>query len=243
MFAKHVPPSANRPRVLVLEGGPEVDLPEAAVALRIGQADGPCDAVAGYAAPDPALDNLESFYGLLRPGGRLILAAQADPKALLEALVQGGFRHCLVEPQPDGWVLYRGERPDLAGPALLAEDAAGAEARAPFFYVPVEQTPNKPAWQRKPGEAVTWRAPTLRGPDGLDHPLAFTSLARAVAFMQRAVLAGAFKGINKVAKVRRETAAAWPAACLLNPTFHDARHAEPGQPWLLDPAAAAAGDE
>jgi hypothetical protein len=244
VFAKHVPPSADRPRVLILQAGPAADLPEAAVVVKPGGADGLFDAIAGYAAPDPALDNLEAFYRQLRPGGRLILAARAEPKALLEALVQAGFQHCLVEPHPDGWVLYRGARPGPADLQYLSTRPAGAGLEGPFCYIPVEQTPNKPAWRLAPSEVVIWRAPTVRDPAGGDDCLlVFTSLVRAVAFMQRAVLAGSITGINKVGKFRREQVSGWQRPYLVNPTFHDVRQRARGQAVSLEPAAAQAGDE
>lgn len=47
--------------------------------------------------------------------------------------------------------------------------------------------------------------------------LAFTSLPKAVAFMQPAVLAGRIKDVNKVGKFSRETALGWTVPVILNP--------------------------
>jgi hypothetical protein len=249
MFAKHLPPSEDRPRVLALDIQAAADLPTE-IDLNTPPTSGVFDAVVGYAAPDPALDNLEVFYNQLRPGGRLILAARAEPKTLLEALRQGGYIHCLVEPQPEGWTLYRGERPREGQP--LAEDAGADNAdaetaralEAPFFYIPVTQSPNKPAWRLSPGETIRWQAPTVGNPaSGEASLLVFSSLLRAVAFMQRAVLAGTIKDINKVGKFANALVKSWGRPFLLNPTFHLVRTQTRGPAVEVDPQVAVAGDE
>lgn len=214
--------------------------PEAAAAA------GPFDAIIGYVEPDLTLDSLETFFHWLRPGGRLILAAQADPRTLLEALVQAGYSHCLVEPQSEAWTLYRGERPGMPGLAALAAlpSGNGSGLHTPFCYIPVEQTPNRPAWRLAPGEKIEWRAPTvLDSGSGQARLLVFSSLVRAVAFMQKAVLADTIRGINKVGKYRSAQVAGWQRPFLVNPTFHDVRNRARGPAVVLEPGAAQAPDE
>ena len=111
MFAKHLPPSAGLPRVLVLAPAAAAELAGLIqMVLAAPGADewpaGPFDAIAGPAAPE----QLAALGQRLRRGGRLILTHAAAPEALLEALTAAGLIHCLVEAQ--GPVcLYRGERP------------------------------------------------------------------------------------------------------------------------------------
>jgi len=244
MFARHLPPSADTPRVLALDERAAAELPTE-IDLATPLQSGVFDAVVGYAAPDPTLDNLEACYQQLRPGGRLILAAQAEPKSLFEALRQGGFIHCLVEPQPDGWVLYRGERPPEGATLIeLSEGETERALEAPFFFIPVTQTPNKPVWRLAPNETIQWQAPTRIDPtSGQPNLLVFSSLLRAVAFMQRAVLANTVHGINKVGKFPNALVKSWGQTFLLNPTFHWVRNLMPGPFVEVDPQVAITGDE
>lgn len=244
MFNSHLPPSADRPRVWTLDERAAADLP-AEVELYQQPSPTPFDSVVGYASPDPTLSNLETYYNALRPGGRLILAAQAEPKQLLEALRQGGYIHCLVETEADGWTLYRGERPpDGQTLTTLADADNDRAAEAPFFYIPVTQTPNKPAWRLSPGETIQWKAPTVLDPNThAPSLLAFSSLVRAVAFMQRAVLANTITGINKVGKFPRGLVKGWGRAFVLNPTFHFVRNSTLGAWVEVDPQIAITGEE
>ena len=99
MFAKHLPPSAGLPRVLVLApaaAGELAGLIQMVVATP-GADDwpaGPFDAIAGPGAPE----QLAALGRRLRPGGRLILTHPAAPEALLAALTAAELIHCLVEP-------------------------------------------------------------------------------------------------------------------------------------------------
>jgi hypothetical protein len=240
IFAKHLPPSAGRPRVLALDGAAAAELPPEVTLVPAAEAAGALDAIVGYTPPDA----LERWLAALRPGGRLILACPEPPDALLAALTAAGFVHCLVEPVGE-ISLYRGERPPLAASLDRIPAAARAPAeRLPFVFLLVRQTPNKPAWRLAPGETVRWQAASALDPArGAPALLAFSSLVQAVAFMQPAVLAGFVNGVNKVAKFPAEAALDWPVPFLLNPVFDDWRDAARG-PWLeVDPAAAITGDE
>jgi len=53
--------------------------------------------------------------------------------------------------------------------------------------------------------------------DGVDAALAFSSLPRAVAFLQPLVKSGAIRDAHKIAKFRRETAALWTFRVWANP--------------------------
>lgn len=55
--------------------------------------------------------------------------------------------------------------------------------------------------------------------------MAFTSLVKAVAFMQPAVLAGLIHDVNQMGKFRRETVEAWGRPVLVNPALDDLRGA------------------
>ncbi len=250
MFAKHLPPSAGLPRVLALDAATAAELEGAGLAeITLAEAParlpgGPFDAIAGRASPEQVPDLLRR----LRPGGRLILAAEsAAPEALLRALTAAGCIHCLVEPAAGPLILYRGERPPgrRSPERLQALAAAPGPASEPrFVYLLIRQQPNKPAWKLTPGQGLSWQAVTVLEPaTGQPQLLAFTSLVRAVAFMQRAVLAGAFGGVNKVGKFAGTAAAQWRVPLLVNPDFDRVRGAPAGPPLSVDPQAAITGEE
>ena len=120
-------------------------------------------------------------------------------------------------------------------------------ASSPFIFLLITQTPNKPAWRPPvvtPEEKIEWRAATVIDP-ATDRPafLAFSSLVKAVAFMQSAILANWIGGVNKVGKFRAEVARAWALPLLLNPNFDDLRFAALGPTREVDPRAALTGDE
>ena len=83
-------------------------------------------------------------------------------------------------------------------------------------------------------------------PNGRPAAPVFTSLIRAVAFMQAAVLAGALLGVNKVGKFPAAAACRWPFLLVVDPLFE---HWQAGLPagggWRWEPAdpAVAVHDE
>lgn len=241
MFAKHLPPSAGRPRVLALDDNAARALPDD-VELVLARTDpvGELDAIVGYAAPD----HLTALFQRLRPGGRLILAHPTPPKLLLAALTAAGFIHCLVE--ADGEVtLYRGERPPVGASVERLQALNTPTSQFPhFIFLLITQTPNKPAWKFVPGEELKWGAATVVDPL-TDQPtlLAFGSLVKAVAFMQVAILNSWRMGVNKVGKFRVEVArtSAWPL--MLNPEFESVRMLKLGPLFEVDPQAAVTGEE
>ena len=261
VFARHLPPSAGLPRVLALEPQTAAELGDLAeVTLASADAQPAAvryDAIAGRAAPD----GLAKLAQQLRPGGRLILAHAGQAEALLGALLEAGLIHCLVEPAGET-TLYRGERPPEGSPLERVQAAAGPADEAgpasrgalaltgadglktPYVFLLVAQSPNKPAWKLAPDEPVTWRAVTLLPPSGGGTVLlAFSSLLKAVAFMQKAVLAGAMAGVNKIGKFPAQAARGWPLPLALNPSFEAVSGLEPGPAIELDPRAAVTGEE
>jgi hypothetical protein len=205
------------------------------------------DAVVGDAAPD----QIPLLGRLLRPGGRLILATHADPQTLLDALTNAGFIHCLVEPLGD-LTLYRGERPPQGNSLQRLEVlSASTESKLPsYVYRPpsvfllITQTPNKPAWKLSPDEKLEWRAVTLLDPaTGLPALIAFSSLVKAVAFMQAAILARTITNVNKVAKFKAEVAQSWELPMIFNPAFDDVCSVPLGPAYRVDPQTAITGEE
>lgn len=250
MFAKHLPPSAGVPRVLQVGTAAPLDLPpEVARQMRATPAfDAEFDAVVGD-APDSALPDLGAA---LRPGGRVILAQPlatdptAQSAALLATLTAAGLVHCLVEPQPNGWVLYRGERPPVGSSFTRTQTLAQTTnpPAAPFVFLLVTQTPNKPAWRLTPEDRVAWQAVTaLETNTGQRMLLGFSSLVKAVAFMQAAILAKAVSGINKVGKFPAAQAATWSLPVWHNPDFALFSGVTFGPPLAVDPQTAITGDE
>lgn len=247
MFAKHLPPSANQPRVLALEADSAANLPPEIelTVLPDVPAMAEFDAIVGTTSEPP----LPDFYKLLRPGGRLILAAQGgSADSLLKNLTAAGFIHCLVETE-NGVTLYRGERPPLGNTTTRLASLTIASSQPQiqnlkFIYLLVAQTPNKPAWKLLPDETIQWQAATVL--DAQTHStvlLAFSSLVRAVNFMQPAVLAGKFKGINKVGKFASEIAQQWELPLLLNSSFEELHTTMPGEFFDVDPQVAITGEE
>lgn len=241
MFAKHLPPSAGRPRVLALDHNAASALPDE-VELTRGDSVGPFDAIVGYARPD----NLAAHFQRLRPGGRLILAHTAPTEELLRSLTAAGFIHCLVE--ADGAVtLYRGERPPMGSSVERVQTLNAQNSHRPlpsFVFLLIAQTPNKPAWKLLPDEKIEWRAATVLNPATHEPALlAFSSLVRAVAFMQAAILNSWLTGINKVGKFRMEVALTqnWPV--LLNQEFDTMRALKIGPAYDVDSHLAVTGEE
>jgi hypothetical protein len=263
VFTPHLPPSAALPVVLALDSQAEAALAQhveggfdpaagqfhdgGRVVLAAGDAR-KVDAILGYHWPE----DLAALRDRLRPGGRLILILLGTPSdpddgaQRLEILRAQGYIHCLIEALPDGGWLCRGERPPQQGGGLrLSSLAAGAEGSAARSLVLlIRQSPNKPTWRLEPGERRLWEAARLIDPaSGQPALLAFTSLVKAVAFMQPAVLAGMLIGINKTGRYTAEQVAAWNLPVIVNPAFEDWRNASTGEPVIVDPGQAQASEE
>lgn len=268
-MAKHLPPSAAQLRLLDVGGLAGAILTERRADLEViavpndpdawTVAPESADAVVAYdRALDPPL--LRAALGALRPGGRLIVmdSRGAVDEAHVTTLETAGYGRILVEvgaecPLPTG-VLMRGEKPHTTADTLARiasvagsddDDETGEVVsqaewrgfRGKYLHVPVIQTPNKPVWAMGPGESYAWDALTLDG-----ALLAFSSLPKAVAFMQPSVLAGRALGVNKVAKFSKTAAARWALPVWLNPP-PDALEGRDLGSAPLDPADAEASDE
>ncbi|MCA9907939.1 MAG: hypothetical protein KC519_04760, partial [Anaerolineae bacterium] len=110
-----------------------------------------------------------------------------------------------------------------------------------YLYLLIRQTPNKPVWALREGETLAWQAVALTV-DDQTALLAFSSLAKAVAFMQPAVLADHIRDINKVGKFSVQTAHTWALPLLLNPD-PALLAAYPQTLLTFDPATAEQPDE
>jgi hypothetical protein len=229
-MAKHLPPSGATLRLLDVGGRTGVILAEYRGDLDItagipnsGFSPESMDSIAAFDHPFDR-DFFKHALATLRPGGRFIGVDPAGSvdQAWVIRLEQAGFTRILVESALEsGGVLIRGEKPpteqhtvDRIRQVADRDDAAAFPGR--YIHLLIRQTPNKPVWALKEGEKVEWQAVTLTGEDGPVF-VAFTSLPKAVAFMQPAIMKGLIKDINKVAKFSRETAQDW--LLLVNPAI------------------------
>ncbi|MBZ0297230.1 MAG: hypothetical protein K8L99_32020 [Anaerolineae bacterium] len=265
-LVKHLPPSGASLRLLdiddmtgVLLAKQRADLLIQPVARDVRwnlDADS-VDAITAYGA-SPDADFLAQALNVLRPGGRLIMVdPMGEPDAsLVELLEDAGFTRILVEPAyENSGVLIRGEKPHTEQHTVdrikqvAAQDQVHqgddtdplANYRGRYVHLLVRQMPNKPVWALKPDERIAWEAVALER----DHEpvlLAFSSLPKAVAFMQPAVVAGWIKDVNKVPKFSKETAQCWPQRVCLNVTV-DALRDETFVTVSVDPTTAEAPDE
>ena len=233
VMLKHLPPSGMKLRLLDVAGRCGEIFAQHRQDLEITTTDGAVanqqlaplsfDAVVAVNV-DLADDFLIIALGALRPGGRMIVA-QADSQASQEQvdLLEGaGYTRILVERLESG-VLVRGEKPHTEARTVdrikqVADRDAGGSLenyRGRYVHLLIQQTPNKPIWALQPGDDIEWRAVTVSEGDSR-HLLAFSSLPKAIAFMQPAVMQGVIDGVNKVGKFSRETAQTWPLPVMFN---------------------------
>ena len=181
-------------------------------------------------------------------------------------LTESGLARVLTERAVDGYgIVSRGEKPytqlstveriaqtaarDDIGSELQIADAADltTASRGKFVFLLVRQTPDKPVWAIQPDEILHWQAAMVNSQEGQPYLLAFTSLSKAVEFMQAAVMANYLHGINKVAKFDKAVALAWSADILLNPPFEalstSDRFAAKGVMLDVVPSSAVTGEE
>jgi hypothetical protein len=180
----------------------------------------------------------EEAAALLRPHGRAIFIVPASLRWTLqrsaEVLTAAGLVRILIEVVSDGEFLFaRGERPaEQASPADPAGSNAQAEASQfdvlepdeaarlyRHLYLLVRQQPPSRGWDDLPPDA-TWHALTLHDQASRRAVLlAFTSLAKAVAFMQPAVVAGVIRAVNKLPRFESKQLLVWKQPVSVNPTF------------------------
>ncbi|MCY4146288.1 MAG: hypothetical protein OXE95_00825 [Chloroflexi bacterium] len=255
-MAKQLPPSSASLRLLDLDGGSAAILSEARADLqplpRTACQPNSLDAIVAYDLPLTS-ELLDEARGLLREGGRFIAVQprRRVSQQLGEFLSDCGFVRILVEPALDGLgVLMRGEKPHRTREAQKRiQTVARTEAdsldmqrfRGRYLHLLIQQQPNRPAWARTAEDTISWRAAAIAA---LPQPilLAFSSLPKAVGFMQPAVLAGIVRDVNKVGKFSRETAQTWVFGLRINPTL-ESLHGERLVYIDIDPASAEAPDE
>ena len=255
LMLKQLPPSASELTLLDVGGHCSVlftaqrrDLNSRSVQTLPTEASD-ADAIVALDQPLSA-DFLADACASLRPGGRLIIGWRRGlPSAQQQLTLEvAGFVRILIESQGES-LLLRGERPHVAESTLerirqvadgdIVTDMASWPGR--YVHLLLRQTPERPPWALRKGETLSWQALTV-GAGAEQKLLAFSSLPRAVAFLQPAVLQGSVRDINKVGKFSRETARSWPLRLLLNPAPDVLAPGVTGT-VDVDPATAAASDE
>jgi SAM-dependent methyltransferase len=262
-IAKQLPPSAERLRFLYAAGGsgetlaglvgmrPDLEPTTIEVAgtntYVLPFPENSFDAVFLDASPDAILVEL---LRVLRPGGRLILI-QMDESSIEKAARQleaAGYARILSEATEGGQgVLARGEKPYPEGTSTLERISSVSNddlllAPGRYIHLLIEQEPNKPVWRMEPSDVITWTAVGIMSA-GLPTALGFTSLPKAVSFMQNGVLMGMVPRVTKIPKFRKEVAAEWEFPVLLNPALEDFVGQELGLFLSIDPDSAEAPDE
>lgn len=255
-MAKQLPPSPAALRLLDLDGGSAAILSAARADInalpRQACQQNSLDAIVACDVPLTS-ELLDDALRLLRGGGRFI-AVQTRGRVSQqhgELLGERGFVRILIEPALDDLgVLIRGEKAHSAVDtqtriqSVARQDADSldmARFRGRYLHLLIQQQPNRPAWARNVDDPISWSATAIAAPS---QPilLAFSSLPKAVGFMQPAVLAGLVRDVNKVGKFSRETAQTWPFGLRINPTLESLR----GEELVyidINPATAEAPDE
>lgn len=238
VMAKHLPPSSSTLRLVDINGqaGDILSERRADLALQIVASDqidtwilaeNSVDAVVAYNIPlERTL--LDAVLGMMRAGGRLIavLSSAQVSEEYVQLLEKQGYVRILVEPAVDDLgVLIRGEKAHITDDTLSRiQQVAVADAdmldlttfKGRYVHFLIQQTPNKPVWKLEPDERIIWQAVAIQR-NGELILLGFSSLPKAVGFMQPAVIDGLIKDINKVGKFSKETASNWTV--MLNPTI------------------------
>lgn len=262
-MAKHLPPSSSKLRLVDIDGqcghvlaarrgDLDIQLLAADDLHLSGRPPNSADVVVAY---DIELKTglLERVLDMLRPGGRFVavLPAGRMTKSCAELLEKHDYVRILVEAAVDGLgLLIRGEK------AHHSEDTwqriqvvAGAEGdlldlrtfKGRYVHLLIRQKPSKPMWKLAAEEKICWRALALQRGSG-KALLGFSSLPKAVGFMQPAVVAGWIQGINKVGKFDSARAVAWAWDVILNPR-PDSIRGEQLAFVKIDPSTAEAPDE
>ena len=197
---------------------------------------------------------------ILRPNGRAIFlvpnTTDVAPEAVVQTLTAAGLVRILMEAVlDDAYLLARGERPTehahptarIAAIAQLAPNASevveATEIAQQYrsLHLLVRQNPPMRGWTAE--SDFTWQAITVRDTQA-DRVvlLAFTSLVKAVAFMQPAVIAGVMSNVNKLPRYETELLIKWNLPLIVNPTFEalreDQRFDFQSPPLEIDPFAA-----
>ena len=239
-MAKHLPPSASTLRLLDVGAvaGETLhtirqDIDAIPVSWNAEDWDVPSGSADAIMAYDRYLDPyfLEKSLDILRPGGRLIvtLPHEIALRSFGWRLERFGYTRLLVEYiSGSKGVLIRGER-EHTTPDTLARIKSTARRdiqmsdlntyTGRYLYLLIQQTPNLPPWKLNPRERIRWDAVAI----DYDTPafLAFSSLPKAVSFMQPAVLSGRIRDVHKIPKFSMEAAHHWHYYVMINPSLED----------------------
>lgn len=263
VMAKHLPPSSSSMRLLDLDGrtGPALANSRADLDIRhipadvAGEIDIAPSAYDAAVAFDLDLDDslLAACLTALREGGRLIAVQSRGVvgESHMRRLREHGYIRILVEPALDEHgVLIRGEKAhSTADTRARIQSVARADDDSldlnrfsgRYIHLLICQQPNKPVWKLDKGEAISWRAAAVQR-DLAPVLLGFSSLPKAVGFMQPAVLSGLITGVNKVGKFSIEGAGALERKIIMNPALESL--ADDLLTFIdIDPALAEAPDE
>ena len=263
VMAKHLPPSSSTLRLLDLDGQSGGFLAQSRADLEIrhipagdiGKTDIAPFTFDAAVACDVDLSDavLESCLTALREGGRFIALHSRGTvsETHLRQLRDHGYIRILIEPALDELgVLIRGEKPHATADTMARiQSVAGADADSldpsqfsgRYIHLLIQQRPNKPVWKLAPGESIAWRAAAIKH-DSKSVLLGFSSLPKAVGFMQPAVLAGLVRDVNKVGKFSVKTASACEWRIILNPALESL--GDEALTYIdIDPALAEAPDE
>lgn len=235
-MAKHLPPSGSVLRLVDVLGRaapvlsrlrPDIEViytPQKNAGWRI--AANTADAVVAY-NQHPSADLLKSALRVLRPGGRFVVmnAELAPSQEYVTSLETANFTRILVEsgieePSPYG-ALIRGEKPHTEPRTIERIKQVTAQEAQPrpsrYVHLLIHQTPHKPAWRMTPDDKIVWQAVAVAG-DNETVLLTFSSLPKAVEFMQFAVMAGYLTNVNKIAKFKWDVVKLWSQPTILNPS-------------------------
>lgn len=261
---KHLPPSASQLRLLDVGGVAGVilaqkrpDLAIIPVSLSTSDWQQQPESIDAVVAYDYWFERetLQTILETMRSGGRFIVVLPhgSPGKSYVERLEASGYTRILVESAIDQQgILVRGEKPHQTNDTrqrieqVATQDANQQDLqtfKGRYVHLLIQQQPNKPAWKLTQSDKITWQAVALHPElDILPTLLAFTSLPKAVAFMQPAVMQGIIRNVNKVGKFRRDIAQLWENPVWLNPTLEQISR-EVVQFVPIDPETAEAPDE
>ncbi|MCB9452611.1 MAG: hypothetical protein H6672_14330 [Anaerolineaceae bacterium] len=225
VVGKHLPPEplslrvvdvGNRAGLVLLEVRPGLDI--VPVSLKVdswGLSPDSADVVVAY---DVRLSQslLEMVLAILRPGGCLIVvnpAGKVTP-ALVTLLEDAGYTQILIEPAltqpgPVGVVL-RGEKRPATHHEVRHIPSPTERRQERHVHLLVRQIVDD-------SSTLIWQAVGVANEDETVL-LAFSTLPKAIQFMQPAVVTGRIQDVNKVARFNWTVMKSWPQSFMLNPT-------------------------
>ena len=236
---KHLPPSASRMRILDLGGAAGMFLSTQREELVFESASlyvdhwtyeqDSQDAIVGYDLLLKA-DLLSAVLSALRPGGRFIVVQPLGTveEFFVSTLESSGFTRILVEAALESGegVLIRGEKPHTTEDTFVRvaqgahrdpDSQNPAQFQGRYIYLLIQQTPNKPVWSLTPDDQIEWQAVVVHDEREKAQIIAFSSLPKAVQFMQPAVMQGLIVGVNKVGKFKKSVFESDEINWMINP--------------------------